>query len=450
MMLANSPISLLGLFSLALQAIPQVASAPYQVTFDQFLATVKAASFPQWKDSAVDDEQSFAQIKAHILDMYSGVGNVAHSFLHDGRYADCIDINRQPSLADRLLATAPEAPPSPPPVSSSGGPKGSGTPAVSPLTQNLKDPFGNDISCPDGTIPFARLTLERITTYPTLTAFFAKSTNGAGQALSARGVEELESRGPSAQEPHLYAYSYQPVTNYGGHSWLNLWSPVGDFSISQQWYVGGSGASTQTVEGGWIVYPQKFSAQAVLFIFYTPDDYSTGCYNLECKGFVQINNNWQLGGTFGQYSVTGGVQKGVDLQWYFYQGNWWLYLRGAGAYDAVGYYPGSIYNGGQLTKSAQLIEYGGEVLRFTTAVAWPQMGSGMFPDKGFEQAAYQNAIFYSPPDVNGSASPTVWSDLTKAVIGSRSCWDINITESAQGGDWGTFFFFGGPGGDTCQ
>ena len=445
-MLANSPISLLGLFSLALRALPQVASAPHQVPFDQFLATVKAASFSQWKHGAVDNEPSFNQMKAHILDMYSGVGSVAHSFLLDGRYADCIDINKQPSLAGRPLATAPVAPLNEPPVSP-GGPTGSGTPAVSPLTQNLKDPFGNDISCPDGTIPFARLTLERITTYPTLAAFFAKSTNGAGQALSARGVEELESRGPSAQ-PHLYAYGFQQITNYGGHSWLNLWSPVGDFSISQQWYVGGSGTSLQTAEGGWIVYPQHFSTQAVLFIFWTPDAYSTGCYNLECKAFVQNNNNWYLGGTFDQYSVTGGGQRGFDLQWKLYQGNWWLYLRGAGAtYDTVGYYPGSIYNGGQLTKNAEIIEYGGEVTRFTTADVWPQMGSGMFPSKGYAQAAFQNTIYYNPRDENDGVG--VWSDLTKVDVGSHSCWDINITESDQGGGWGTFFFFGGPGGSTC-
>jgi len=84
-MLTKSPISLLGLFSLALQAIPQVASAPHQVSFDQFLTTVKATIFPLWKRSAVDNERSFDEMKAHILDMYSGVGSVAHSFLLDGR-----------------------------------------------------------------------------------------------------------------------------------------------------------------------------------------------------------------------------------------------------------------------------------------------------------------------------------------------------------------------------
>lgn len=108
-----------------------------------------------------------------------------------------------------------------------------------------------------------------------------------------------------------------------------------------------------------------------------------------------------------------------------------------------GYYPGSIHNRGQLTKNAELIEYGGEVLRFTATGVWPQMGSGVFPDK---QAAYQNTIYDNPPDVNASVG--VWSDLTKVDIGSRSCWDINNTKLAQGGDWGTFFF-SGPGGNRC-
>lgn len=442
-MLFSSPISLLELFVLALQAIPHAASAAPPVLFDQFLARVTAADFQQWHHTVVNSESSFSQMKAHILDMYSGVSSVTHSFVLDGRYFDCIDIEKQPSLGGRTLVSPPSAvsnePPNPP-----GGSTEPKTPTDSPLTQNLKDSFGNVISCPDGTIPFARLTLERITAYPTLAGFFAKSTSGAGHASSSRG---LEKRGPSV-EPHLYAYSYQQVTNYGGHSFLNLWNPVGDFSLSQQWYVGGSGSNTQTVEGGWIVYPQHFSTEAVLFIFWTPDDYSTGCYNLECKGFVQISNAWTLGATFAQYSVAGGTQRGFDLQWKLFQNNWWLYLRSNNAtYDTIGYYPTSLYNGGQMSKNAQTIEYGGEVTRFTTTDVWPQMGSGMFPSKGFSQAAYQNTIYYNPNNESGGVG--TWASLFKDVIGSNACWDINITESAQGGSWGTFFFFGGPGGQTC-
>jgi hypothetical protein len=445
-MLFSSPISLLELFVLALPAISQAASVASQVSFDQFLATVTAADFQRWQHTAVNSESSFSQMKAHILDMYSGVGSVSHSFVLDDRYFDCIDKEKQPSLGGRPLASPPSAESDEPP-SQPGGPTEPKTSTTSPLTQNLKDSFGNIISCPDGTIPFARLTLEKITAYPTLAGFFAKSTNGAGHASSSRGLEELQDRGPSA-EPHLYAFSYQQVTNYGGHSFLNLWDPVGDFSLSQQWYVGGSGSNIQTVEGGWIVYPQHFSKRPVLFIFWTPDDYSTGCYNLECKGFVQINNNWTLGAPFTQFSVAGGTQRGFDLQWKLFQNNWWLYLRNTNAsYDTIGYYPTSLYNGGQLTKNAEVIEYGGEVTRFTTTDVWPQMGSGMFPSKGYSQAAYQNTIYYNPNNQSGGVG--VWASLFKDVIGSNACWDINITESAQGGGWGTYFFFGGPGGKTC-
>ena len=54
-------------------------------------------------------------MEAHILDMYSGV---KHSFLLNGRYADCIDVNKQPFLAGRPLAAAPLTPLNQPPVTS--------------------------------------------------------------------------------------------------------------------------------------------------------------------------------------------------------------------------------------------------------------------------------------------------------------------------------------------
>jgi hypothetical protein len=59
----------------------------------------------------------------------------------------------------------------------------------------------------------------------------------------------------------------------------------------------------------------------------------------------------------------------------------------------VGYYPTSIYNGGQLSKNATAVKYGGETAR-KTGDSWPQMGSGQFASQGWQQAAYQNTIFY--------------------------------------------------------
>src|SRR5213594_1101278 len=60
---------------------------------------------------------------------------------------------------------------------------------------------------------------------------------------------------------HRWAWGEQTVNNAGGDSRLNVWKPdpkPGVFSLSQHWYVGGSGESTQTVEGGWQVYPSKY------------------------------------------------------------------------------------------------------------------------------------------------------------------------------------------------
>ena len=75
---------------------------------------------------------------------------------------------------------------------------------------------------------------------------------------------------------------------------------------------------------------------------------------------------------------------------------------------------------------------------------WPQMGSSIFPSYGFGWSAFQRSIFYI---VGGNGVPT---NLEKLVIGSNKCWDINITQAAQGGSLGTHFFFGGPGGLTCN
>jgi hypothetical protein len=271
-----------------------------------------------------------------------------------------------------------------------------------------------------------RITLEKMVQFPTLQAFLAKSPDN--QAANA----------------HRYAVGYQYVTNYGGNSWLNLWNPKGYFSLSQQWYVGGSGSGTQTVEGGWIHYPGKFGTKSVLFIYWTANDYqSTGCYNLDCTAFVQTNNSWALGAGFTNYSTSGGTQWGFTLQWQYYQGNWWLYLQGSGSIQAIGYYPGSIYNGGPLSQNSSLIEYGGET--YTPTTSWPQMGSGKFANAGFRKAAFQKTIFYIPNSQGGATG--VWATLSPLQT-NPTCYTIIITPSSKGGSWGTYFYFGGPGG-TC-
>ena len=131
------------------------------------------------------------------------------------------------------------------------------------------------------------------------------------------------------------------------------------------------------------------------------------------------------------------------MQWKLFRGNWWLFLKGRGDYEAVGYYPTSIYKGGPLATSATDIKYGGET---ANSGPWPQMGSGQFADQGWQRAAFQKSIFYIPQDEDGGTG--VWADLSE-FESAPDCYTIDTVPAARGGDWGSYLFFGGPGADSC-
>jgi hypothetical protein len=417
------------------------------ISFDDFLKLTRDATYAEFaglEDTRVRDEEAFEAMRDHILNMYDGA-QVASSFAVDGQYFDCVTIETQPSVRLGSIQEIASAPVGSEADAVAGG-EAPGVPnaLTSPLQEGLTDRYGNRIDCEDGTIPMARITLERLVGFETLEFFFSKDGAGGGALPPADQLPESDS------VVHKYAHARQTVTNFGGNSWLNLWNPqVADhdhFSLAQQWYVGGSGTSTQTVEGGWQVYNGKYGDDnARLFTFWTAKNYvKSGCYNLDCAGFVQINSHWYLGGPWTHYSSRSESQWGFEMQWKLYRGNWWLFLKGPGSYEAVGYYPTSQYNGGQLSISADSIDYGGEV---TGTASWPEMGSGQFADQGWQQAAFQNTIFSIPRDEDDGVG--VWANLT-AVQNSPKCYTIDLVSAADGGDWGTYFFFGGPGGTTCE
>jgi hypothetical protein len=392
------------------------------VSYDSFLQETAAA---QYGPAALaegtamkPDAQVFAQMRAYILEHYRGV-QVKHSFLLDGAYFDCAVTATQPTLRD-LGTTHVAAAPAP---VATARPAGART--ATQVAPGTKDAFGNAVSCPSGTIPMRRITLADATRFSSLDAFLGKQPADQGQPTI------------DPDNAHRYGVGYQSVANTGSNSWLNVWNNSGEFDLSQIWDV--SEASTvQTLEAGWIHYPAKFgTTNSVLFIFWTPNNYSSGCYDLDCSGFVQTNSSIYLGGGFSNYATFGGTQYGFGLQYKWYAGNWWLFFSGT----AVGYYPGSIYGGGPLASgSANLLEYGGEA--YTSGTSWPQMGSGDWPSAGFGYAAFQNTIFYI--DTSGTSQ---WASLSP-IITNPSCYSASITPASSGGSWGTYMYFGGPGG-TC-
>jgi hypothetical protein len=410
------------------------------VPFNRFLEDAKAADSIEFirPGSGVQDAAAFETMRQHILMMYRDV-EVTHSFVLNSSHFDCVPVDQQPSvriLGLNSIATAPPQPLLSRPSDLDGPPEFHPIPATQLSAENKTDGFGNTIGCPQGSIPMRRITLEEMSQFHTLRDFLRKGPGNGGQ-LPKRAETAPSEGGPPG---HKYSVMFQNVDNWGGGSNLNLWSPYvitswnEKFSLSQEWYA--SADVQQTAEVGWQNFPTKYgNEESRLFIYWTADGYdTTGCYNLDCPGFVQIRDFGILGGGFTHYSTHGGPQYEFTAEYRLFQGNWWLAIQGTW----VGYFPGAIYRGGQLTHNAQVIEFGTESL---AATVWPAEGSGEWATTGFESAAYQRKVYY-----HDEAGGNVGSHLTAMDL-SPSCYltsgpFFNNTS-------GTYFFEGGPGGPGC-
>jgi Neprosin len=437
---------LLGAFGAAMSfgaAVAQEqASTPAFAPFSNFVSELRATTATKMTAqpfAAVKTPVEAEQMRQHLLGLYDGV-SVKHSYALSGQTFDCMPINQQPSVRQLGIKTIAAPPPKAPALSTPAASSSSlGAVEASQQSPAAVDAFGNTQRCEAGSFPMRRITLPEISRFKTLQEFFQKGPTGAGQAPQKRG----DAAAPPSINGHSYAHEYQYVNNYGGYSVFSLFRPYVTtswnevFSLSQQWYVGGSGSALQTAEIGIQNFPAKYGSEnSALFIYWTADDYNkTGCYNHDCAAFVQVNNNWHLGGGFNNYSTVGGAQYEVALGFYLYNGNWWM----AAGNDWVGYYPGSIYNGGQLSRFAQEIDFGGETVGSTI---WPPMGSGQYASAGWTRAAYHRSILYRNAGNSGfSPSLTVSQQWPSCQTASPATWG--------GATWQTYFFFGGPGGYNC-
>jgi hypothetical protein len=214
------------------------------ISFQAFLSQVRSATYQDYTQEVVHDEEAFMEMQEHILHMYAGV-SVVTSFVFESSCGDCIAIEEQPTVRQLGLHEIAQ-----PPANSQHNKKAYGPApgqvkhADSPLKLGLRNKFGNPISCSEHAIPMARLTLKKLTRYETLRDFFSKPP----------GPIPPTDHDLSINEDHLHAYGFQLVTNFGGNSWLDLWGPADEFSLSQHSYVGITEEQryTQTLEGGWV------------------------------------------------------------------------------------------------------------------------------------------------------------------------------------------------------
>jgi hypothetical protein len=416
------------------------------VPHDAFVRMISDATLEHFRyhpHLRVAGPAAFRQMQDYLVAKNMNL-DVIHSFEDgSGQVFDCIPIDQQPGLRGQPIAKPPDLTT----VRRGTPPRYGNLPSANPMGAAPRDRHGNPQQAPPGTIPVRRVTLEELIRFQDLRTFFRKHPNSV--AATAHSKVKPTKPDPDSALNHRYAVGYQQVDNIGGHGYISVYDPGVDanetFSLAQHWYSGGAGSNLQTVEVGWQVYPQKYGhADPVLFIFWTADAYQTGgAYNLDATGFVQVNSNVLIGGARSSVSQVGGAQNEMEVAAYLNSDGWWLYIDGLTSADALGYYPLSLFGGGKMTSGADTVEFGGETVSGPPPSGdWGPMGSGQDGSAGWQQSAYQRCIYYYAP---GGGSQ--WATLN-VVTPVSPCYSFAGGFDSTG-SWGTYFFFGGPGGGDC-
>ncbi|KAG6386558.1 hypothetical protein SASPL_151724 [Salvia splendens] len=284
-------------------------------------------------------------------------------------------------------------------------------------------------SCPIGTVPIRRTTEKDVLRASSLRRF-------------GRKIKRVRRDTTSSDHEHAVAF-VNGDEYYGAKASINVWAPrVTDqyeFSLSQLWVISGSfGNDLNTIEAGWQVSPELYGDNYPrFFTYWTTDAYqATGCYNLLCSGFVQINNKIAIGAAISPRSSYKNRQFDIGLMVWKdpKHGHWWLEF-GSGL--LVGYWPSFLFS--HLQRHASMIQFGGEIVnsRSTGAHTSTQMGSGHFADEGFGKASYFRNL--QVVDWDNSLIPL---NNLHLLADHPSCYDIR---AGKNNAWGNYFYYGGPG-----
>ncbi|KAH9532255.1 hypothetical protein CY35_19G081600 [Sphagnum magellanicum] len=369
-------------------------------------------------------------------------GPAVKSFqVSDGSWVDCVPIQQQiaahhPALKDHIIRMETSA------SSRLNLPKSRRESELHPQC------FGREYGgCPEGSIPVQRMSTDP--NNPRQKKHWRKLQSPRTHTKHSNTTDPAD---PNAELPHQYAVVNGAPTSIGAYTGggaifsVNgpvIADPSSEFSLSQLWIVAGDASNLNTAEVGWQVYPSAhpsdYPLAPHLFVYWTSDDYqATGCYNLDCSGFVQTDNTWVLGGAFSQYTTLA-ENSNIEYEVAIYVAfdpqipGWELFIENTG----VGYWPSSIYN--TLQTSADSVQFGGEIAPATIPTG-TAMGSGAFPSQGYPSAAYQRNVFYFD-----SAGNSIDANITILEVSNPYCYTLLIEEEAPSNDWSSFFIFGGPG-----
>ncbi|OAA80155.1 putative Glucoamylase [Akanthomyces lecanii RCEF 1005] len=281
------------------------------------------------------------------------------------------------------------------------------------------------------------------------------------QSTPSNGVEKKSpSQGTAKRatipDGHKYALTGQSVANLGGGATFSLYDPylesTSDMSLIQTAissnFVQNSyfGKIQQTVEAGWQKYPLLNPPTAHFFCFYTATGYHSvgdyqGGYNREVAGWTQVDTDIYPGHEFRPFSVDGGAQNDINLEYHLTDGKWWLSVGGRD----IGYYPASLFtqnvtSSTSLATGADKITFYGEMYSDKSQTT-SDMGSGEFPSAGKNKAAYIRNMVYT--SANDGTTYNYEANLQDIITDPYS-YNLEAHYNA-GAPWNSYMLVGGPG-----
>ncbi|XP_014496708.1 uncharacterized protein LOC106758285 [Vigna radiata var. radiata] len=277
--------------------------------------------------------------------------------------------------------------------------------------------------CPEGTVPIQRVKYD--------------FTKGNLLLNSHTLVKDI----PGVHIAELFIpKNYAPLYEVSGiNSVYNPMVGKGESSISHIWVENGPLESTNKIAAGWHVDPALYGdTKTHFFAAWTSDNFKkTGCYNVRCRGFVQVNKEIFLGDGFSNISTYGGPTYEVLIS--IIQDpktkNWWI----SAANINIGYYPAALFSN---LGSGSIVGWGGRTQAKVGSLS-PPMGTGHFPNGIKDHACY----FRSPMVQDASREFYIpKSIMTRTFSDNSDCYGVYYYK-----DFGKLYKegliqFGGPGG----
>ncbi|KAI3839145.1 hypothetical protein MKX03_032775 [Papaver bracteatum] len=327
---------------------------------------------------------------------------------------ECYDIHKQPALKSPLFHNHTIQ------IRPSSYPDGYSN---NLWTMNLTHSWSKYGTCPEGTVPIKRSRNGYNSKLILRHRHFSKENTNALEFVGIRCLGD-DIRGAQAT--------------------INVWKPLtepGELSASQVWF--SSRDLSEAIEAGLQVNPKMYgNNEARFFVAWTADNYhQTGCYDMDCKGFVQTSSTISLGTAFTpsifndtQYEVTFSIFQDQSTR------NWWVTVQGVD----VGYWTPSLFK--QFSTKATRIDFGGVIsnTRIQGRHTSTDMGSGHLPSEG---GIGVSSYFCQVKLIDGNhvaKDPGTCS----IIMQNQNCYGLKLDHQDLGG-YG--FYYGGPGFSyNCQ